>query len=309
MYNSCPISVSVESLLPINKGQSVVCNANPSETAFNLIEAVCRKMCIPYQPHLFLRLQNGDVIRGKQSLGQAFGKKKNHFHSLELDTHYVSRIRWFGAALGLMLAMTAIVIAGTLFAKEKILWRYGIVADAGSSHTSFILYNWPEDHMEEVKQMAECSTTGGEGIDRFAATPEKLEDHFRPCLDTLAVELERHGVSDLSSARIYLGATAGMRLVSLISEENSTRLMKTIETIFQNSPFYYVPGDVKILTGQEEGAFSWITTNILSGTFNSTGSSPIRETADTFGSLDMGGASMQIAYECPEGNLGSLGVQ
>jgi len=80
--------------------------------------------------------------------------------------------------------------------------------------------------------MAECSTTGGEGIDRFAATPEKLEDHFRPCLDTLAVELERHGVSDLSSARIYLGATAGMRLVSLMSEENSTRCQRLKKKLF-----------------------------------------------------------------------------
>jgi Golgi nucleoside diphosphatase len=72
-----------------------------------------------------------------------------------------------------------------------------------------------------------------------------------------------------------------------------------IEETFDESPFFFVKGDVKILTGQEEGAFSWITTNILAGTFNASSGVQIQET--TFGSLDMGGASMQIAYECVPG--------
>jgi len=231
----------------------------------------------------------------------SFRTKSAHHYYLQLDSHYVSRLRWFGATLGLILAVAAIVIAGTLFAKEKILWRYGIVADAGSSHTSFVLYNWPEDHMEDVKQIANCSTDGSEGIDKFVADPDRIKSHFQPCLDKMAEKLANLGVSDLSSARIYLGATAGMRLANLLDKDNATRLMQSIEKTFEDSPFYFVKGDAKILTGQEEGAFSWITTNILADTFKVSGLSGVKEF--TFGSLDMGGASMQIAYECPEGKI------
>ena len=215
------------------------------------------------------------------------------------------KLRWFGATLGLLLSVAAIVIASTLFAKENVRWKYSIVADAGSSHTSFILFNWPEDHMAEVIQIAECSTEGGEGIDKFVNKPDQIKAHFEPCLNNLAQKLEELGESDPKLARIYLGATAGMRLIKIMSEENSTRVMASIEKTFKESPFDYNSDDVKILTGQEEGAFSWITTNILAGTFNTTYSSSGGGGSDgrvaTFGSLDMGGASMQIAYECSSG--------
>ena len=217
------------------------------------------------------------------------------------------RLRWFGALLGLLLALAALVVASTLFAKEKVRWKYSIVADAGSSHTSFILFNWPEDRLAEVNQIAECSTAGGEGIDRFVDKPDLIKGHFEPCLNELAQKLEVLGETDTTLARIYLGATAGMRLVKIMSEENSTRVMRSIEMTFEDSPFDYNSGDVKILTGQEEGAFSWITTNILAGTFDSPGGSNQRE--DTFGSLDMGGASMQIAYECASGNTSLKAVR
>ena len=233
----------------------------------------------------------------------SFRTKSVHHHTLELDSHYVSKLRWFGAVLGLVLAMAAIAVASGLFVTEKVLWRYGIVADAGSSHTSFVLFNWPEDHMEAVQQIAQCSTEGGEGIDRFVSNPDGIKSHFEPCMNEMMTKLESLGVSDLSSARIYLGATAGMRIVELLSEENATRVMESIENTFAESPFYFVKGDVKILTGQEEGAFSWITTNILSKTFKASGPSGDQDKEFTFGSLDMGGASMQIAYECPKGTF------
>jgi len=193
--------------------------------------------------------------------------------------------------------MSAIIIAGSLFARTTTnikKWEYGIIADAGSSHTSFLLYNWPENHMEDVKQIGECTTDGSEGIDMFVSNPEGIKGHLESCLVAMANDLGALGVTDLTTARIYLGATAGMRLANTSNHENSSQVMMNIDEVFEHSPFFYNPGDAKILTGQEEGAFSWITTNILAGTFNSSSDS-------TFGSLDMGGASMQIAFECLPG--------
>ena len=90
-----------------------------------------------------------------------------------------------------------------------------------------------------------------------------------------------------------------MRLANITSSENSTEIMKNIEETFSNSDFHYTQSEAKILSGQEEGAFSWITTNILAGTFNN---AQIQSNSEsTFGSLDMGGASMQIAFQCLPG--------
>jgi adenosinetriphosphatase len=103
--------------------------------------------------------------------------------------------------------------------------------------------------------MAECSTTGNEGIDKFADNPGGLDDHFAPCLSELSGQLRRFGVTDLSQARIYLGATAGMRLVNLTSQEDSDGIMRSVERIFRESDFDFVRDGVKILTGQVQILF------------------------------------------------------
>ena len=49
---------------------------------------------------------------------------------------------------------------------------------------------------------------------------------------------------------------------------------------------------VRIITGEEEGLFGWIAVNYLMDGFKGSGDSPL-----TYGFLDMGGASTQIAFE------------
>ncbi|KXJ26142.1 Ectonucleoside triphosphate diphosphohydrolase 1 [Exaiptasia diaphana] len=55
-------------------------------------------------------------------------------------------------------------------------------------------------------------------------------------------------------------------------------------------PFSYRKGDARIITGEEEGIYGWITLNFLEGRF-----SPSVKIA-TLGALDLGGASTQNAY-------------
>ena len=69
----------------------------------------------------------------------------------------------------------------------------------------------PESHLDKVNQIGECKTTGSEGIDAFLSNPEAVKPHLQYCLNTLANELAQKDVTDLSTFKIYLGATAGMQ--------------------------------------------------------------------------------------------------
>lgn len=78
-------------------------------------------------------------------------------------------------------------------------------------------------------------------------------------------------------------------------------------TISANSSLYFPDpaAQARIISGQEEGTFGWITTNYLSGNLGVTpamnlalGDSDYEET--TIGALDMGGASTQITFYTPD---------
>ncbi|KAJ8379708.1 hypothetical protein SKAU_G00004860 [Synaphobranchus kaupii] len=95
---------------------------------------------------------------------------------------------------------------------------------------------------------------------------------------------------------VYLGATAGMRLLNMSNPSATYRIMGEVGQKLKSSPFKF-RGAV-ILTGQEEGAYGWVTVNYLLENFIKYGLvgrwlSPGQETV---GALDFGGASTQITF-------------
>ncbi|XP_077918189.1 ectonucleoside triphosphate diphosphohydrolase 2 isoform X2 [Halichoerus grypus] len=92
--------------------------------------------------------------------------------------------------------------------------KYGIVLDAGSSHTSMFIYKWPADKENDtgiVGQHSSCDVRGG-GISSYADSPSRAGQSLVECLDQALQEVpeERH-----VSTPLYLGATAGMRLLNM----------------------------------------------------------------------------------------------
>jgi len=54
--------------------------------------------------------------------------------------------------------------------------------------------------------------------------------------------------------------------------------------------FHLVIGDAKVITGQDEAIYDWVTVNFLKGALSG-------GDTKTYGALDMGGASHQNSFE------------
>jgi len=87
---------------------------------------------------------------------------------------------------------------------------------------------------------------------------------------------------------ILLFATAGVRK---LSSEAQNVLMADIEHILSTSPFMFEPGWARVITGEDEGIFSWVSVNYKLGAFqegDSTAPPPVSV-------IDMGGSSLQAS--------------
>ncbi|XP_062938641.1 ectonucleoside triphosphate diphosphohydrolase 2 isoform X1 [Cynocephalus volans] len=174
--------------------------------------------------------------------------------------------------------------------------KYGIVLDAGSSHTSMFVYKWPADKENDtgiVGQHSSCNVRGG-GISSYADNPSGAGQSLVECLEQALrdVPIERHAGTPL-----YLGATAGMRLLNLTSPEASANVLAAVTQTLTQYPFDF--RGARILSGQDEGVFGWVTANYLLESFIKYGwvGRWFRPKKGTLGAMDLGGASTQITFE------------
>ena len=83
---------------------------------------------------------------------------------------------------------------------------------------------------------------------------------------------------------VYFFATAGMRLLPKPKQQQYHALVRE----WFNSKSNWQLMDSKTITGSEEGVFGWLAVNYQLGTLN--------ENSESIGVVDMGGASVQIAF-------------
>ncbi|XP_043914325.1 ectonucleoside triphosphate diphosphohydrolase 2 [Protopterus annectens] len=177
--------------------------------------------------------------------------------------------------------------------------KYGIVFDAGSSHTSMFIYKWPADKENDtgiVSEHSHCSVDGG-GISSYSNRPEGAGQSLLACLNQAKRDIpeNRH-----PETPIYLGATAGMRLLNITSPQDSELVFNAVKRTIKLYPFDF--RGAKILSGQEEGLFGWVTVNYLLENFVKYGwiGQWISSKKPTVGAMDLGGASTQITFVTDE---------
>jgi len=133
------------------------------------------------------------------------------------------------------------------------------------------------------------------GISSFAENPEGVATYLAPLLEHARTQIPP---SLQPETPLFLLATAGMRL---LTPTQQARVLQETCTFLKFHSNFRIDGpseagpcgtSVRIITGEEEGLFGWIAVNYLMDGFASTD-----EQRTTYGFLDMGGASTQIAFE------------
>ncbi|XP_044162310.1 ectonucleoside triphosphate diphosphohydrolase 8-like [Bufo gargarizans] len=174
--------------------------------------------------------------------------------------------------------------------------KYGMVFDAGSSHTALYIYQWPADKENDtgvVSQTHVCEVEGP-GISSYADDPPGAGKSLVHCLDEAMSIIP---TKNQHATPAYLGATAGMRLLELQDKAIADKVLAEVSKSISRYPIDF--RGARIITGQEEGSYGWITINYLLESFMKYSFSghwvrPI--SSKIYGALDLGGASTQISF-------------
>ncbi|XP_070691671.1 ectonucleoside triphosphate diphosphohydrolase 3 [Pempheris klunzingeri] len=195
-------------------------------------------------------------------------------------------------------ALVAVAIIQDTWRSKEYSLEYGIVIDSGSSRSNVYLYEWPGEKENEtgvVTQIKNCRVAG-DGISEMKVDPEKDAkswEALKYCMGEIikAIPAGKHKTTPL-----FLGATAGMRLLHEQNEQRSNEILESLREYLSSLPFDFQ--NASIITGQEEGLYGWITVNYLMGNFleKNLWSYVRPQLAKTVGSMDLGGASTQIAF-------------
>ncbi|KAI6036020.1 nucleoside phosphatase family-domain-containing protein [Pisolithus microcarpus] len=188
--------------------------------------------------------------------------------------------------------------------------RFGVVIDAGSSGSRLQIYSWKDPgvvlaekgdivrntlpKVEKGVQVGEDWITKVEpGLSSFADNPEGVASYLEPLI--------QHAQSQIppsleSETPLFLLATAGMRLLSPVQQ---ARVLNAVCQYLRSSSNFRIDDESKDgPCGLSEGLFGWIAVNYLMDGF--TGG---KSEKTTYGFLDMGGASTQIAFEPADSDL------
>ncbi|KAM9117334.1 ectonucleoside triphosphate diphosphohydrolase 2-like [Pangshura tecta] len=177
--------------------------------------------------------------------------------------------------------------------------KYGIVVDAGPSCTTLFIYQWSaskENNTGVISEHSSCAVQGP-GISNYSGSPGEAGNSLKPCLGQAMKEIpeEQH-----DQTPIYLGATAGTRLLNLTGPTVSDTLLAAVTATLKSYPFDFKGAE--ILSSQNEGVFGWVAVNYLLENFIKYGwiGRWSRSRKGTVGVMTIGGASTRITFKMKE---------
>ncbi|KAK7207553.1 nucleoside phosphatase family-domain-containing protein [Myxozyma melibiosi] len=179
--------------------------------------------------------------------------------------------------------------------------NYGVVIDAGSSGSRVQIYSWSTKFDSSSATLPKVGKGGDDwylkvspGISSYADHQKDLEGkHLDPLLERALAIVPKEKQPETP---IFLLATAGMRL--LPDEQQKQLLAKTCFHIKKTTNFLLPDCDshIRVIDGETEGLYGWLALNYMLGAIDSPEKTNHGKGHHTFGFLDMGGASAQIAF-------------
>ena len=132
------------------------------------------------------------------------------------------------------------------------------------------------------------------GVSTYHDEPKLVgPEYLKPLLEHALDVVPEYAVADTP---IFLLATAGMRLLTDIQRN---ALLDEICSYARENTKFLLPDcglHIQVIPGETEGLYGWIAANYLLGGFDSPDSHSHGKGHHTYGFLDMGGASAQIAF-------------
>jgi len=148
------------------------------------------------------------------------------------------------------------------------------------------MYNKTEDGLAEIfpKEEDEGKFETEPGLSSYASAPADAGPSLKPLIDAAAKYIP---ASYLQETPMWVKATAGMRLVPKDQVHAVFTALDSYLGSTSNCPFKFMSSE--IIGGEEEAVFAWISMNQMLGQI-------FKGPKVTQGILDMGGASMQVAF-------------
>lgn len=165
---------------------------------------------------------------------------------------------------------------------------YHAVVDAGSSGSRIHLYRISRaDAGTAITDVAQLASAGGDGLSSYQAQSEQAGQRgLQPLLQALNGWLQARQIGR-DTVAVDVLATAGMRLLEQDDAPAAQAIYRSVRRIIQD--YGYRDGELRTISGDEEGLYAWADVNYLQGNF--------RQGRRTAGMVEVGGASAQVAYE------------
>lgn len=184
-------------------------------------------------------------------------------------------------ALKLLTTLSAICLASSTLHATSIP-HYAILMDAGSTGTRAHLFEYHDDAVPTITDLYSVSTKPG--LSSYKDKPQDAHQAIEPLVRDIHNFLVNKKIAE-TNVDMFILATAGMRL---LSEEEQKAIYKDIKTHLETNYAYSIKS-INTISGDDEALYNWLDINYLNNTFTLGKSS--------LGTLDMGGASTQIAFE------------
>lgn len=179
--------------------------------------------------------------------------------------------------------------------------------DAGSSGTRVHIYRWlnSENARKEATDVQLHSLPVIEtdkkwtkkihpGISTFGDHPHDVGPEHLDKL--LSHALKKIPLDEVPNTPLFLLATAGMRILPPLQRKE---VLKEVCEFARSTTKFQLPDcdlHVQVIPGETEGLYGWIAANYLLGGFDQPKDHDHGKGHNTYGFLDMGGASAQIAF-------------
>lgn len=161
--------------------------------------------------------------------------------------------------------------------------HYAILMDAGSTGTRAHLFEYSHDTtVPTITDLYSVSTKPG--LSSYKNMPQDSYKAIEPLLKEMHTYLSNKNIPE-AEVSVTILATAGMRLLPQPEQEAIYRHVES----FLKTNYAYPIRRIQTIAGDDEALYAWLDVNYLNNTFHAKSAS--------VGTLDMGGASTQIAFE------------